>query len=391
MKRIWVVAALIVLARPAGAAEPQELLPTGNVAADTAIAAVNLMNRAMKMIEDDANMVVQAANYATKLAEMEQKVQEHRKQLLELDKQLAQQEGDLDANFKTQKTGKSDKEIAALEREYERRKKELAEARKKVNGMPALLADLGRHIGDQAKLLRQVKKASDWADPQTGQGRRRKAFHKRRYIIGDLTNKLAASVSQVKTVLDKGSTLDVKVERAGAFAGEVLAVRNSPPFELTVNGVAATKGAPLPIGDDRTLRVQVKLVDERRKQSRTIKDKSQVTASVISRDYEFEYSLNDKTFSHWTIAEEEYTDWRLEARTARVPGQKITSSGAHPKVKTDVMTITFSPDTAVETFHVSVIGRTRWEMTGKRNGSPATDASDGSGNASLEIRVAPSR
>jgi len=392
VRMILAVGVLVVCARLAVAGEPQEILPTGNIAFDSAISIVNAMNRQLKMIEDEANLAIKAADHAKQLAELQQQLQAEKKKLTELDKQLAQQEGDLLANFKSQKAGKSDAEVDALEAEYKRRKKELDAARKQVNGLPKQLTTVASYVDSQAKLLRSVKSMEDWVDPKTGRGRLRAQFQLRRNKITALTDKIAGATAKVKEAIDKGSTLDVKVERAGAFSGTISALgAGTPPFEITVNGKLATKGGTVTIGDDRTLRIQVKLVDDRRKQSRTIKDGKFAKKNVARVDYDFEYGIDDRSTSRWVIEEEEYTDWRVEARTARVPVQKASSSGVFAKVKDDVMTITFSPDTASETLHVSVIGRTKWAMTGRRAGSPTVDAADASGNASIDIQIAPSR
>ncbi len=392
MKRIMLVALVILCAHTAHADEPKEILPTGNVAADTAIAIVNAMNKQMKLIEDTSDLHVKSADYYRQLMEMEQKLQQERRKIMDLDKQLATQEGDLLSNFKSQKAGKGDAEVDALEAEYNRRKKELAQARKQVNGLPGMFKTVGGHIADQAKLLKQVKSLADWVDPKTGLGKGRAAFQKRRYKINDLTNKLADATAKVKDVIDKGSTLDVKVERAGAFSGEVAALSTgTPPFEWTVNGKKVAKGATIAIGNDRVIKLQVKLVDDRRKQSRTIKDGRFAKKKVAQEDYDFEYGIDDASYSHWVIDEEEYTDWRLEARTPREPTHPVSASGVHAKVKGDVMTITFSPDTASEKLHISVIGRTRWAMSGRRAGGPTVDSADGSGNASIDISIAPSK
>ena len=133
----------------------------------------------------------------------------------------------------------------------------------------------------------------------------------------------------------------------------------------------------------------VKLVEDRRKQSRTIKSGSAVTATVNQKDYDYEYSTNAKNVSHWTVKEETYSDWRVEARTPRVPTQKVSSSGVYATVKGDVMTIEFSPDTASETLRVSVIGRLEWQLEGTRNGNPVVDGADASGNWWIEIGISP--
>lgn len=395
MKRVaWIglIAVFLLWARGAAADEPREIMPTGNVAADAAIAYVNLVNRAMKMMEDEGNLHLKAAEYYRQLMEMEQRLQQERKRLTELDRQLATQEGDLLANLKSQKVGKSEAEIAALEAEYERRREELAKARRQVNGLPAMVQEVGKHIGDQARLLKRVRTMADWVDPRTGRGKLRAIFQKRRYKIAAITDRIATTSATVKAVIDKGSTLDVTVERVGAFTGTVAALSAGPPaFEWTINGVRAGKGATVAIGDDRTLRIQVKLLDERRKQSRAVMAGAYTHKKVTTADYDYEYGIDDRTYSRWVIAEEEYEGWLIEARTARVPGKKLSTSGVHAKVKGDLVTITFSPDTAAETFHVSVIGRTRWEMTGLRNGKAVTDSAEASGSGSIDVQVAPSR
>lgn len=394
MKRILIVALVVTCAQvvTARADEPREIPMTGNIAADTAFAIVNAANRQMKMIEDESNLVVKSAEYYRQLMEMEAKVLEERKKIAELDKQLKTQEGDLKANYDRERAGKSDADQAAVKESYERRKKELAEARKQINGIPAMLKTVGGHIGSQAKILKQVKSMEDWVDPKTGRGKLRAQFQLRRQKITALTDKIATTTAKVKTIIDKGSELDFKGERAGAFEGKVTAVASgTPAWEYTVNGQKPGKGDTFTIGDDRTIRIQVKLVEDRRKQSRTIKDGKLARKTVTKVDYDFEYGLNDANTSRWSIKEEEYTDWRVEARTAREPSFKVSSSGVFATVKGDVITITFSPDTASETLHVSVIGRLAWQMEGKRNGSPTLDTADASGNWSIDIGIAPTK
>lgn len=390
MKRILIVALVALAVRGAWAEEPKEIPMTGNPAADAAFAVVNAMNRQLRMIDEDANAYLKAVEYYKQLQEMEQKVLAERKQLAQLDKQLSQQERDLKANFERERAGKSDADRDKLEAIYEQRRKELASARKQVNGVPALLKTLGGHIRNQAKVLKGVKRKEDWVDPATGLGRARRQFQMQRNRITDLTNKLAGITANVKAIIEQGSALDFKGEKVGAFEGRVVSVATpTPAWEWTVNGQTLAKGKTFSIGDDRVVRIQVKLVEDRRKQSRTIKSGSAVTATVNQKDYDYEYSTNAKNVSHWTVKEETYSDWRVEARTPRVPTQKVSSSGVYTTVKGDVMTIEFSPDTASETLRVSVIGRLEWQLEGKRNGNPVLDGAEASGNWWIEIGISP--
>lgn len=389
MKRILIAALVVVCAHTAWADEPREIPMTGSPAADAAFTLVNAMNRQMRMIEEDANAYTKAVEYYKQLQDMEQKVLAERKKLAELEKQLSQQERDLKANFERERAGKSDADRDKLEEIYQQRKKELSDARKQVNGVPALLKTLGGHIGNQAKVLKSVKTKEDWVDPATGLGRARRQFQMQRSKITTLTDKLAGITQNVKEVIEKGSALDFKGERTGAFEGKVVSVATpTPAWEWTVNGVTPAKGNTFAIGDDRTIKIQVKLVEDRRKQSRTIKGSSVTTVTVNKKDYDFEYGNNNSS-SHWTIKEEEYSDWRVEARTPRDPGKKVSSSGVFATVKGDVMTVEFSPDTASETLRISVIGRVEWQMEGTRNGSPVLDGADASGNWWIEIGINP--
>ncbi len=391
MKRVLIVALVVLWANTAWADEPREIPMTGNIAADTAFSIVNAMNRQMKMIEDESNLVVKSAEYYKQLMDMEQQLQAEKKKLSELDKQLQTQERDLKANYDREKAGKSDADRDKLADIYEQRKKELADARKQVNGLPAMMKTLGSHIGAQAKILKQVKSMEDWVDPKTGRGRLRAQFQLRRNKINDLTNKVAGTTTRVKAIIEKGSDLDFKGEKVGKW--EVLVSdlsSGTPAFEWTANGAAIKKGGEITVGDDRVIRLQVKLVEDRRKQSRTIKDGSFAKKNVAKVDYDFEYGIDDRSFSRWVIDSEEYSDWRVEGR-AREPGAKSSSSGVFAAVKGDVMTITFSPDTAADQIHVSVIGRLEWKMTGKRAGNPTLDGADASGNASLTIKISPAK
>jgi hypothetical protein len=389
MKRILIVALLMVCAQPVEADEPREIPMTGSMAADSVIALANAMNRQMKMIEDDSNIVTEATNHYAKLKEMEAKILSERKKVLELDKQLQTQEGDLKANYDRERAGKSDAERDALEDVYKARKKELDDARKQVSGLPKQLEQFAKLAESQAKILKSVKSVEDWVDPKTGQGKLRAQFQLRRNKLNEASNKIATTTEKVKQTLDKGSSLDFKGERAGAFEGVLVGVASgSPEWEWTVNGQKPAKGKTFTIGDDRTIKIQVKLVEDRRKQSRTIKSGGTVTAKVNQKDYDFEYG-NDTTSSHWTVAEEEYSDWKVDHNTARDPGVKDSSSGVFATVKGDVMTITFSPDTATEDFHVSVIGRIEWKMEGRRGGGPVMDKADASGNWWIDLKVTP--
>ena len=266
MKRILIVALLALFARGASTAradEPKEIPMTGNPAADAAFAVVNAMNRQLRMIDEDANAYLKAVEYYKQLQEMEQKVLAERKQLAQLDKQLSQQERDLKANFERERAGKSDADRDKLEAIYEQRRKELAGARKQVNGVPALLKTLGGHIRNQAKVLKGVKSKEDWVDPATGLGRARRQFQMQRNRIIDLTNKLAGITANVKAIIEQGSALDFKGEKVGAFEGRVVSVATpTPAWEWTVNGQTLAKGKTFAIGDDRVVRIQVKLVED---------------------------------------------------------------------------------------------------------------------------------
>lgn len=385
MKRILIVALVAILAGTAHADEPKEIPMTGSMAADSVIALANAMNRQMKMIEDDANIATEATNHYAKLKEMEAKMLAERKKVLELDKQLETQQDDLEQNFKRERAGKTDAERDKLEELYKARKKELADARKQVKGLPKQLEQFAKLADSQATILKGVKSKADWVD-DNGKGRLRAQFQLRRTKLTTLSNTIATTTDKVKQAIDKGSTLDFKGEKAGAFEGTVTDVASpTPGWEFTVNGAKVAKGKTFAIGDDRTIRIQVKIVEDRRKQSRTIASTDNIKAKVNQKDYDYEYG-NDRMSSHWTVEEEEYSDWRVESRTGREPIQKVSSSGVFGAVKGDVMTITFSPDTGSDRFHVSTIGRVKWAMSGTRS-----DSTDASGNWSIDILVAPTK
>ncbi|HUQ02837.1 MAG TPA: hypothetical protein VM261_10100 [Kofleriaceae bacterium] len=392
MKRILIVALMALSAHAAWAqdAPPTEIGLSGNAGADMVIATVNQTGRAMWQMEQEQNILLKAKLYQEQLAKAEEGLQQDKQKFKELDKQLAQQERDLKANYETARAGRSDADREKLKAEYDKRKKELADARKLAAALPGTFGKIGSHIGAQADLLNGLKKKEDWVD-ENGVGRGRALFHKRRKTMDDLITQAAKSTAKIKATIDKGSELDFKGEKTGKFEVKIANVQDSKPeWEWTVNGKTWKKNDKLYVGDDRTIKIQVKLVEDRRKQSRTIKGSATTQVTVNQKDYDFEYG-NDRGSSHWSIAEETYSDWRVEAKSPRDPGVTESSSGVYGTVKGDVMTIVFSPDTATEQLHVSVIGRLEWKLEGKRNGSPVLDKAEASGNWSIDLSIAPAK
>lgn len=392
MKRILIVALVALCAQSAWAqdAPPTEIGLSGNPGADMAITTVNQAGRAMWQMEQEQNILLKAKLYQEQLAKMEQALQDEKKKIKDLDKQLKQQENDLKANYELERAGKSDADREKLKALYEERKKELGNARKLANALPGSVDKVGGHIGSQAKLLGGIKHKEDWAD-ENGVGKGRALFHKRRKTINDLMTNIGKSTAQIKAAIDKGSELDFKGEKTGKFEVRITNVSDSKPeWEWTVNGKTMKKGQVFHVGDDRTIKIQVKLVEDRRKQSRTIKGTPTTKVTVTKKDYDFEYG-NDNGSSHWTIKEETYSDWRVEAKTPRIPETNPSDSGVYGTVKGDVMTIVFSPETITEDFHVSVIGRVEWQMEGTRMKNPVLDSADASGNWSIDFKIAPAK
>lgn len=391
MKRI-LIAALVVLSANGAWAEdaPPEIPLTGSAAGDPVITVMNQAGRAAWQMEQDQNISLKARVYADQLAAFRAQVAENAKKLAQLDKQLKQVENDLLANYKNKKAGQSDEAQERLKTLYEERKKELANARKLANALPGQVKTLNTHIEQQRKVLDGIKSQADWVDDQ-GRGKGRALFHKHRAKMNEILKQIATNAEQIKGVIEKGSELDFKGEKTGKFEVTIAAVQDSKPeWEWTINGKSWKKGDKLYVGDDRTIKIQVKLVEDRRKQSRTIKGSAITTVKVTKKEYDFEYG-NDNASSHWTVKEETYSDWRVDAKTPREPITNVSDSGVFGTVKGDVMTIELSPETVTESLHISVIGRVEWQMEGRRGGGPVLDSADASGNWSIDLNIAPAK
>ena len=64
------------------------LKPTGNPAVDMAVGTVNAINRAMKMMDEEANLHLKAAEYANQVADLQQQVNGWKVQLKQLERQV---------------------------------------------------------------------------------------------------------------------------------------------------------------------------------------------------------------------------------------------------------------------------------------------------------------
>lgn len=388
MSRTFAVAALsfgmFFLAATAARAEvlaDGSYAPTGNAAIDSALVVVNAMNREIKDQQDLQQVFINRAKLEKTLDRRLEQLQQHAKEIRQLRVDALSEADKLRkgaAERKRAAQGDATKEAEA-ESMAQEREAELTRAADRLTAAEKSLSD-ARGFGDQMRrTLHSIGGKGDKQALADWEGGVRHNYMLQQQKMEQRLKAFGAAVADAGQLIQKGSPIEAQHEEVGAFVAELVSF-DAKKTELYVNGAKLAPGERVDVGKDRKIELRAELVDPRRRQSREIETRH-VEVSKHT-DYQLAYSFNGKK-SDWKVTSETY-EWKTPAtRTGAqlMVGRSSSGAGGKSIPKDDVMEITFSSDTAVETIRADVYGTIEWQ-----NGPVVENDSE---SASVEIRIGP--